>query len=370
MKKCIFHIPNFVDQNRKSGSQIRPLKMLKAFQSLGYDIDIVMGYGSERKVQIEKIKEKIRSGVVYDFAYSESSTMPTLLTEKNHLPTYPFMDFGFFRFLRSHGVKIGLFYRDIYWLFPMYDKTVSPVKSFIAKRFYNYDVKQYARLLDILYLPSVRMKNYIPEIDHLHIEPLPPAMDLVEHLPTRQKQDSEFLKIFYVGGLGENYNLEMIFRVANQNDFIKFVVCCREAEWKENASIYEKYLNDRVTVVHKSGSELDAYLDEADIANIFINPAEYWKFAMPVKLFEYMQHLCPIITTRGTEVANFVYENDIGWVIDYDDEDLTKALHHIHTHRDEVVEKSENMIPALKENTWVARAQKVVEDMKKLRDLS
>ena len=39
---------------------------------------------------------------------------------------------------------------------------------------------------------------------------------------------------------------------------------------------------------------------------------------MPVKLFEYMQHLCPVVATKGTEVAKFVAEHDIGWVVDYD----------------------------------------------------
>ena len=44
-EKCIFHVPNYINPNRKSGSQIRPMKMYYAFQELGYDVDVVMGYG-------------------------------------------------------------------------------------------------------------------------------------------------------------------------------------------------------------------------------------------------------------------------------------------------------------------------------------
>ena len=97
-KNMIFHIPNYIDLSRKSGSNIRPYKMIKAFENNGYKVDIIKGYGKERKQSIHNVKMKIKKGVKYDFLYSESSTMPTLLTEKNHLPLYPFLDFSFFKF--------------------------------------------------------------------------------------------------------------------------------------------------------------------------------------------------------------------------------------------------------------------------------
>ena len=88
-KRCIFHIPNYIDKTSKSGSSVRPQMMIKAFEEIGYHVDYVMGYGKERKSQIEKIKRNIRNGVKYEFLYAENSTTPTLLTEKNHIPKYP-----------------------------------------------------------------------------------------------------------------------------------------------------------------------------------------------------------------------------------------------------------------------------------------
>ena len=81
-KRCIFHIPNYIDKTSKSGSSVRPQMMIKAFEEIGYHVDYVMGYGKERKSQIEKIKRNIRNGVKYEFLYAENSTTPTLLTEK------------------------------------------------------------------------------------------------------------------------------------------------------------------------------------------------------------------------------------------------------------------------------------------------
>lgn len=85
-KRCIFHIPDYLDPDRASASQIRPRKMIKAFEQIGYRVDIVQGYGKQRKIKIEEIRRNVKYGVKYDFLYSESSTTPTLLTERHHLP--------------------------------------------------------------------------------------------------------------------------------------------------------------------------------------------------------------------------------------------------------------------------------------------
>lgn len=54
----------------------------------------------KEKKKIKKIKSNIKEGIKYDFLYSESSTEPTLLTEKNHIPLYPFLDFGFLKYCK------------------------------------------------------------------------------------------------------------------------------------------------------------------------------------------------------------------------------------------------------------------------------
>ena len=71
-KKCIFHIPNALDPMGTSGSQVRPRKMLQAFKNIGYDVDVIMGYGKSRLRSIREIKKKIIEGVKYDFLYSPS----------------------------------------------------------------------------------------------------------------------------------------------------------------------------------------------------------------------------------------------------------------------------------------------------------
>ncbi|MDC4646009.1 hypothetical protein OHV73_19385, partial [Acinetobacter baumannii] len=86
----IFHCPFPLDLNAKSASGIRPIKILQAFRDLGCNVDLVTGYSRERRLAINEIKRKIKNGHQYSFVYSESSTMPTALTDPHHLPLNPF----------------------------------------------------------------------------------------------------------------------------------------------------------------------------------------------------------------------------------------------------------------------------------------
>lgn len=363
-KRCIFHIPYKVSPDIVSGSHIRPLKMLNAFKNIGYDVDVVMGYGQEREESIKNIKKNIENGVKYDFLYAESSTMPTLLTEKNHIPKYPFLDFSFFKYCKSHNIKIGLFYRDIHWKFEQYKNNVGTAKRIISTMFYNYDLKKYKELVDVLYLPSKEMFKYL-EIDfNGKIEELPPGSEKNDSVDLVKYKSDDYLNIFYVGGIStELYDIRELFKVANELPWIKLTVCCREGDWNNVADAYSNYLNERISIIHKSGEELYPYVKKADILNLFIRPTEYWEFAVPVKLFTYISYKKPIISAKNTVTGNFVEKNNIGWSIDYSKEELIKMLTELKNNRKEILEKTSNMEKVLEENTWNSRAKKVVKDL-------
>ena len=370
VKRCIFHIPNYINKEAKSGSSIRPMKMLQGFQDSGYCVDIVMGYGSERKRQIKIIKKRIEAGVIYDFVYSESSTMPTLLTEKNHIPRYPFLDFGFLTFCKKKGIKIGLFYRDIYWKFPVYKEEVPWYKRVFAIPLYKYDLKKYAELLDKLYLPSLLMSSYIG--NNISQVELPPGCELREDIVAKKKkiwrekivQQSQYLKLFYVGGIGTLYDLTMLLSVVKEVENVELTVCCREDEWIKNRDRYMPYISEKVHVIHKFGKELDVYYEEADISMLFFSSSGYRRFAMPVKLFEYISRLTPVIAVKGSSAGTFVENNDVGWSIDYDEKALKDLIIKIQNDRGCLEEKNYNMENVLVNNTWKKRAELVIKNLK------
>lgn len=369
-KRCIYHVPNYINPKGNSGSSIRPQKMLQAFKNIGYNVDVVMGYAKDRKKQINRIKDNIKKGIKYEFMYSESSTMPTLLTEKNHLPTHPFLDFGFMKFCKKNNIKIGLYYRDIYWRFPYYRESVNnTIKRNFAIFMYNYDFYKYNKLLDYIYIQSLGMKEYFPKNKNkMNVGILPPGCEKNEKLIWQKKAylknvNTKNINIFYVGGIGRLYNIENLLKIANKKEFLNLTICCRKDEWDKEYEKYKGLLCPRITIVHAHSSELEKYYKDADICSIYFPQEEYRNFVMPIKLFEYIGNVTPIIATANTATGNFVEENDIGWAIANDNE-LEDLFEKIYNNREELLKKYYNLEKVLESNTWEKRAQKVADDLK------
>ena len=370
IKKCIFHVPNHIDDNGSSGSQVRPKKMIQAFKSIGYDVDVIMGYGAERKKLIKEIKHRINKGEKYEFLYSESSTMPTILTEKKHLPLYPCLDFNFFSFCRKKNIPIGLFYRDIFWKFPAYKEKNSLIKYLFALQAYRYDLIQYQKLVNKFYVANIKVLNYINNNKlNEKSDVLFPGAEYNENVVAKRKKyynslnPSDELNLFYVGGIGGDYQFIKLLQVIYNLDFVKLTICCRKFEWNEVKNQYKPYLNDRIEIVHEFDDELEKYYEKATLCMAFFELGEYRSLAMPIKIFEYLSHLTPIIGTKNTAAGEFIIKNDIGWSINYDTRELEKLLIYLNKNRNEIIEKHRHMLQVLNANTWETRAEKVATEL-------
>ncbi|MDO4485121.1 MAG: glycosyltransferase [Bacillota bacterium] len=371
-KRCIFHIPNMIDQFGTSGSQHRPRKMIDAFKNIGYKVDVVMGYGADRKKTINRIEENISHGVKYDFLYSESSTMPTLLTEKNHIPRYPFLDFGFFKKCRKNNIPVGLFYRDIYWKFDGYKKQVKGIEQKVALYEYEQDLRKYEKYVSRLYVPNMKMGEYIdnPVLDEI-MDELPPGSILNNKIIEEKEafyQNRKYnydgtLRLFYVGAVGGHYECEKMFRGVSRLENVEMTVCCKEDYWDEHKDNLGKYVGNNISVIHKVSEELAPYYKQADICMAYFDSSEYMNMAMPIKVFEYLGNTIPVITNKESAAAEFIRLNDIGWNIEYDDNELEKLLKYLSVNYDEIVMKHKNAVMVSSKNTWEKRAEKVVKDL-------
>lgn len=366
----IFHIPKKIYQNGNSGEKIRPFKMLNAFREIGCDVELISGEGRERALKIEKVKLDIKKGTKYNFMYSESSNLPLLLTERHHLPRYPFLDYNFFYFLREKGINIGLFYRDIYWRFYEYNSETKYFKRLIAKYFYMYDLYKYNQLVNILYLPSLLMYKYIPLNVKCEIKELPPGIDnnIYKNISNDynflvERTEDDPLRIIYVGGIGAFYNLDLLLEAMNRVSFIKLIICCRKSDWENKKQKYAKCLNKNIEIIHRDINELSDIYHRSDIASLFLEPIEYRNFAMPIKLFEYIEQQKPIIGIKGTAAGDFIKKNDIGWTIKYSKEELLKVLYEIFNNKKILKRKKENIAMVLKKHTWENRAKGVCRDL-------
>lgn len=352
-KRIIFHIPLKIDQNLKSASQIRPKKMIKGFIEAGFDVDIVEGDTKKRAESIKYIKNNISKGIKYSFMYSESSTIPTMLTSHSHIPTHPFLDFELFKICNNSGIKIGLFYRDIYWVFP---ENTKGIKNKIARVFYRIDLVFYNKYVDILFLPSLKMSEFIPVEIKMPIYALPPGSEIVEtEIDYSEKNDK--IEIFYVGGIGNHYDLTMLCRCVTQVDNIHLTICCRPADWEKVESIYRPILNSNVEIVHASGRELDYYYNRADLCSLFVEPGVYREFAMPYKLLEFIGRGKPVLASKNTATADFVEKNNVGFCVDYNEKSLLDFLTSVT--QQHLTDMRGHIFEVAYKNTWRNRALEV-----------
>jgi len=346
---------------------LRPRQIIEGLRQIGYSVDIIEGTAHERKKKIKEIKNNINAGICYDFMYAENSTMPTLLTESHHLPLHPFMDFSFFKFVRNHNIKIGLFYRDIYWKFDDYKRAVPTWKRIPAIMCYKYDLIIYKQLLYKLYLPSYSVYKYLSELNiDNQIEELPPGCEaLTSEVPmTPPDFTQKNLNIFYVGGLGNQYQIEELLKAASLVSKCELTICCRENEWMKEKGHLTSYLSSRIHIIHKSGADLEPYYANADICSLLFKPDIYREMAMPYKAFEYLAHLKPVLATENTAIGEFTARNGIGWSIPYNFNDIATLLEKIIESPQLLREKQLACAHVKEENTWAKRATKIAYDLR------
>jgi len=363
----IFHHVHQLCLDGATGSQVRPARMLNGFRQLGFSVEVIAGDGHQRAEAIRRIKQQVVKGRNFSFLYAESSTSPSLLAEPNYLPVHPFLDFGFFYWLRRRGIPVGLFYRDVYWRFPFYRKKVARWKNAITIPLYWYDWFQYARHIDTLFLPSLEMADYLPTAwPKDRMAALPPGGDTTRNLRECEtlsgvvSSRKEKLRLFYVGSIDPTtaYDLSPLLESVNMSDDACLCLCCPEVQWQQYKSFYQLPDKASVQVIHRSGNDIKGYYEIADVFCIIRKPAPYLEFAMPIKLFEAIHYGLPIIANRGTLVAKFVEDEGIGWVIN-DTSDLQSFYSYLNANRDAVAEKRRVVEAVREKHTWRARANTV-----------
>lgn len=359
--RMIFHVPFELDPASASPGHIRPLKMLAAFRALGYDVDVVQGRNRERKSLAAAVRARIKAGVDYSFVYSECASLPTALTDPSRYPTHPFFDLSFLRFCRSRGLKVGLFYRDVFWRFRNMGQYRSAARHAILALFHLFDIAAYHFSISRMYLPSMAMHRFIPLASGLDGVALPPGHDVTH--PSPPGNPARPLRLLYVGGLGAIYDLHAFMEVVHRLPNVHFTLCTRPADWQREGPSYESLVGNNVSIVHEKGDGLSKLYADADVAVYFLKPTEYSEFAVSVKVFEYIGNCLPIVAVQATRVGAIVESEGVGWTLPFD----KASLHALLTELSEKREVVSGILPRLREasklNTWIARAQTVVNDL-------
>ncbi|MHA6513706.1 glycosyltransferase family protein [Tessaracoccus sp. Z1128] len=363
MTRVVFHHPLPIVAEGFSGSSVRPAQMLRALESVA-EVWQVTGSSAERKQRIDEVKKAMAKGLRFDGVYAEAATLPTPLTDDDRVPRHPFMDPLFFRHCRKQGTPVSLFYRDVYWRFPGFGHRQSRLRREMARASFRYDLMWYRRAVDLLYLPSLAMKDHLPQAKGLPAKALPPATVLTE--PSSPSPDGP-LKLFYVGGLGSMYDIQDFVRAVADQDGIEFTICTRVEDWESVADDYRPLLGSNTQVVHQSGPALRSTMAQAHISVLCVQPNLYRSFAAPVKLFDGIGMGLPTAASNGTHGGALVNEFRLGWTVDYEVAAMRELFSRLALDRSEIESARDRVLAERGNHTWLARAEQVVRDFAEIR---
>lgn len=366
--KIIFHHPRTITSQGKSGSQVRPYEMLRAFRNLGIQVTEVTGNIKARKGAIKNIKHRIGKGETFDFLYSENLTVPFAMSEQHRLPTHPFLDHDFLSFCNAKQIPVGLFYRDIYWRDQSYKKTTPWWVRFITIPLYYYDWMRVNTYVNVLFIPSWSMSDRLPNMVRFKpiIHALPPASNPRPQLK-RSADSITTVNLIYVGGIEPPiYDLAPLLACVSNCKNIRLTICCRKTEWKKFKSHYIPLLSNNVDIVHKFGEGLSQLYQKSDIQALIRNPVPYLDFAVPVKVFESISYGIPLLTTPGTEAARIIEREGFGWVKEIDQ--IPAFLDSLCETPSIIAEKKVQVETVKHRHSWEARAKEICNKMLDLSD--
>jgi glycosyltransferase involved in cell wall biosynthesis len=365
MKRVLVYYPFAVSKKADSGSKLRPVEMLKAFQQWGkqeqVEIIEIHGHSSERENQFEELKQK---GILDNllFCYMENQTIPIWLTDPGHIPKKPFIDRKVLNFLNEKNVPVGIFYRDVYWKFDeLYP--LKGIKKKVMQFIYRREEAFYQEYMDAIFLPSAEMGK------HVHIN-VPKVA-----LPPGGKDTSQHQKEFpginglYVGGINNpDYGLPLLLDAlerVNQNSIkCKLTVVCRENEYEALSPSEKHRLTDLdVELQHISGQELTNLYQKMDFAFIPRYRSEYNDFSVPVKLVEYLSHHLPVIATDCSAQKSFIESGNYGVVCQDNPDSMAEAILQMLSHSLTLRKNIEETF--MEKHSWLSRVKTVQKTLMK-----
>jgi hypothetical protein len=209
--------------------------MAQAFRDIGTEVTLIAGVSAERRKMIREVKSRIRRGEKFDFLYMESNTEPTLLTDPHHLPTHPFLDYGFLKFVRKHGIPVGMFYCDMFWKFPFYGTELPGWKKKSALACYRYDLREYEKWLNIFYCPNAEVFPKVlgsEKLGRMARTLLPGAEDLPVSCDEARDFAERPLTVIYVGGITGHYRIGELLKAVGMTPLFW---CCMTVRWSMSA---------------------------------------------------------------------------------------------------------------------------------------
>lgn len=158
------------------------------------------------------------------------------------------------------------------------------------------------------------------------------------------------INFVYIGLL--QYQIEVlpfVKAIANDNRF-SLTLYGDDGEGAKYAELVQYIEKEKVTNVYLKGKlpqeKVGVVLNDFDIG---LMPMKA-KFAFPNKVFDYIALCLPIFSLGSHDTSIFVEENDIGWVSNFEVDDIKTILNQIYTNRDVDILRFSKQIASIKDD--------------------
>ncbi|HNT52669.1 MAG TPA: hypothetical protein PKH19_04645, partial [Candidatus Syntrophosphaera sp.] len=317
----------------------------------------ISGRAAQRQALIKEFDQRLRSGEVFDFLYSEAHTLPMPLTEPHHLPTRPLTDLRLFALAKKHGIPIGLYYRDLYWAFPGH-RRFGPVKTIYAKLFHQWELLFFNRYLDAFFFPHPDRELIYGKLRLLRKDipffPLYAGAE-VRSAPAAVKQDY----FVYVGNCDPGlYDLSVLLQAFARHPELRLKICTPRGVWDQNSGYYGAWLRPNIEILHLVNEPAQQLLSQARYAFSYFPDCDYRRYGTPYKIFNYVEHQLPFVANQNDGSGRIAMELGIGYAIPHSVDDLTHWLTHLPAER-EYQRLREHIAQVGREHSWQKRAMTV-----------
>lgn len=336
----------------KSGSSVRPRKILDTFKKMGIDVELLSTQQNryiDRCKAVLKFIKKIKNKK-YDFCYIELPSGPI----------FGIYDIFLLQYINKCGIEIGMFYRDAFWLF---DKNVllPKYKKVIINALHKRDIRLFKKIAKKIYVPSASFATALHnETGAVQLDVLPPGTDIAIKNQYKKTQTG-----IYVGSSSYKYGLDDLieaYRRLNEMGFkYKLIVVARKFEYKSFFPNGHDY--PWLDIKHVDGDNLIPLYSKSDLAFIPLKKNKYSDMAMAIKLLEYISFEKPIITNNLNEMVEFLKKYDCALIYNESIEELMSRI--VDFYENNLgIKLYENIVEAKKQNSWETRVSKIINDLK------
>ena len=321
---------------------VRVYKEAKFLKNEGFEIEIICW---DRKGDYIDRKEEILDGIKikrFCILSKPGSGMKQLIPFMKFIKSVrEYLKDKDYSYLHCHdfdGMTVGLFTRkkkNRTIIFDMHEiyKNYSYAKNNIFDWIFTKYLKKSSY---IIYVNKEQIKNINSNLKEKAVF-LPNYPEESIYTPINKYSCKE-IRVNYIGCLRDYESLDTLSRIGIKDANLKIGLYGMGVCYEK---LYEEYKNTNVIIYGKYNGieESGEIYRSTDILYCSYNPdVANWKTAYPVKLYEAIITLTPIIVSKNTEAGKFVEENGIGTTIQYgNEESIINAIYEIKEHYNQYV---------------------------------